>query len=169
MAQLPEQLYDYLMKVEGGYVNNPHDHGGETKWGVTQNTLNAYYPNLTVQAMNLGQWKSIIQNYWKLAGCELILNTGVAVMVFDWFWGSGYNSTKRIQWHFKLIVDGVFGHKTAEIINNLPCANAIGILHDLRMQHFEEIVKSKPDQKIFLKGWLYRLEKVTQFAKSFNV
>ncbi|MFX8535331.1 glycosyl hydrolase 108 family protein, partial [Acinetobacter baumannii] len=31
-----EQYLDELIKREGGYVNNPADRGGATKYGITQ-------------------------------------------------------------------------------------------------------------------------------------
>lgn len=31
-----EQYLDELIKREGGYVNNPADRGGETKYGITE-------------------------------------------------------------------------------------------------------------------------------------
>ena len=30
------EAYDELITLEGGYVHNPHDYGGETMWGITE-------------------------------------------------------------------------------------------------------------------------------------
>ena len=31
-----ERIFDYLLKVEGGYSDDKHDKGGETTWGITK-------------------------------------------------------------------------------------------------------------------------------------
>ena len=47
-----EKIFDYLLKVEGGYSDDKHDKGGETTWGVTKeearkNGYNGPMKNLT--------------------------------------------------------------------------------------------------------------------------
>ena len=37
-----DSAFDLLMINEGGYVNNKHDKGGKTNYGVTQATFNAW-------------------------------------------------------------------------------------------------------------------------------
>ncbi|HLO78113.1 MAG TPA: glycosyl hydrolase 108 family protein, partial [Magnetospirillum sp.] len=41
MADLDSMLNDILAR-EGGFVNNPADHGGATNYGITQATLSAW-------------------------------------------------------------------------------------------------------------------------------
>ena len=36
-----EKMIDLIIEAEGGYVNDPNDRGGATKYGITQATLNA--------------------------------------------------------------------------------------------------------------------------------
>jgi lysozyme family protein len=36
MSQLKSDIINHIIKVEGGYVNDPNDSGGETHWGITQ-------------------------------------------------------------------------------------------------------------------------------------
>ena len=31
-----EKIFDYLLKVEGGYTDNKHDKGGKTKYGIIE-------------------------------------------------------------------------------------------------------------------------------------
>ena len=35
MSQLKIDTISHIIKVEGGYVNDPNDSGGETNWGIT--------------------------------------------------------------------------------------------------------------------------------------
>ena len=37
-----EKIFDYLLKVEGGYSNDKYDAGGETKYGITEEDARKY-------------------------------------------------------------------------------------------------------------------------------
>ena len=39
-----DQCFDRLIGAEGGYVNDPNDAGGETKWGISKRS----YPYLDI-------------------------------------------------------------------------------------------------------------------------
>lgn len=167
MAIIPNTLYDELKKLEGGFVDNPHDHGGATKWGVTQAVYEHYYPQHgSVANITDEQWRFIIGEFWKAAGCLRVTNPAVAAMLFDWYWGSGSAAIRRIQRHFGLPVDGVFGEQTAAALNTKDVSGIVQLLHDLRAQHFADIVEAQPSQKVFANGWASRLLQITNFAKS---
>ena len=44
MSQLKTNIINHIIKIEGGYVNDPADSGGETKYGITKRVarLNGY-------------------------------------------------------------------------------------------------------------------------------
>ena len=52
---IPDNVFDFLMAREGGYVNNPSDPGGETNLGVTHSAYDSYRArhNLTKQSVKL--------------------------------------------------------------------------------------------------------------------
>jgi len=41
MSRLKEELLNHIIAVEGGYVNDKSDSGGETKWGITKKVARA--------------------------------------------------------------------------------------------------------------------------------
>ena len=50
-----------VLKIEGGYVNNPNDRGGETKYGISKRA----YPNVDIKNLTLDKAKQIYYNdYW---------------------------------------------------------------------------------------------------------
>lgn len=56
---------DRVIRLEGGYVNDPSDPGGETKYGISKRS----YPHLDITNLTLAQAKSIYyQDYWTAAG-----------------------------------------------------------------------------------------------------
>ena len=46
-----EEAMTFVLHYEGGYVNNPHDPGGETNYGISKRQ----YPDLDIQAITPSQ------------------------------------------------------------------------------------------------------------------
>ena len=64
-----DQAFETLIGHEGGYVNDPRDPGGETKYGITKRQ----YPGEDIPNMTLVRAKDIYQrDYWWKAGCDLV-------------------------------------------------------------------------------------------------
>lgn len=56
----------FTLKWEGGYVFDPDDPGGETKWGISKKA----YPNLDIKNLSAEQAADIYaKDYWEAAGC----------------------------------------------------------------------------------------------------
>lgn len=54
-----------IMKVEGGYVNHPHDKGGPTKYGITEKTARAYgYQGEIKDLPDTLAYDIYLQRYW---------------------------------------------------------------------------------------------------------
>ena len=60
-----DDLLDKLLGIEGGYVNNQNDSGGETNWGVTIAVAREEGYTGRIQDMTRDQAKSIyLRRYW---------------------------------------------------------------------------------------------------------
>ncbi|MBR1734340.1 MAG: hypothetical protein IJ730_02670, partial [Alphaproteobacteria bacterium] len=44
-----KKAFNYMLKNEGGYVNDPADPGKETKYGISKRS----YPNLNIRQLSL--------------------------------------------------------------------------------------------------------------------
>lgn len=52
---------------EGGYVNDPRDPGGETKYGISKRS----YPQIDIAQLTLDQAQAIyLRDFWMPSGCE---------------------------------------------------------------------------------------------------
>lgn len=87
-SELFKQALKFVLKWEGGYVNNPNDNGGATNKGITQNTYNSW---LKSQGKNTKDVRNITdseveqiyyKNYWLAAGCDK-MNKDFAILSFD--------------------------------------------------------------------------------------
>lgn len=163
------KLAPIILKWEGGYVNHPNDKGGPTNKGVTIATWRKVgYDkdgdgDIDVDDLKLLTNEDVVNrvlkpHYWDKWKADQIKNQSVANLVVDWVWGSGSWGIKFPQRILDVKDDGIVGAKTLAAINEYPDHSELfKKLWLRRKQHFEDIVKADPSQKVFLKGWLNRL------------
>lgn len=158
-----KKLIPIIKRWEGGYVNHPLDKGGCTNSGVTIATFRSYYgKNQTcenLKKMTDAQWEVIFKNsFWNRWQADKINNQAIANLVVDWLWGSGVWGIKYPQRVLGVVDDGIVGKKTLAAINDYPNQKELfEKLWNRRKKHFEDIVRRNPSQKVFLRGWMNRL------------
>lgn len=68
-----------IVGVEGGYVNDPNDPGGETNFGISKRA----YPDEDIRALTLERAKELYRrDYWDRLNCEA-LPWDRALLIFD--------------------------------------------------------------------------------------
>lgn len=61
------RAFDLVIGSEGGYVNDPKDPGGETKWGISKRA----YPHLDIKNLSRDDVKPIYYtDYWQKLGLD---------------------------------------------------------------------------------------------------
>jgi lysozyme family protein len=93
-GEAPVNFYDACDRVlghEGGYVNNPKDPGGETKWGISKRS----YPNLDIKSLTRDEAVIIYRrDFWERIRADA-LSDGVAFQLFDFAFNSGIETAVR--------------------------------------------------------------------------
>jgi lysozyme family protein len=164
--------FDLLMEHEGGFVNNPHDNGGATKYGVTIGTLRDWRrrtnPKAVVTAqmvrdLRLEEARDIAKVlYWDKVGGD-ILPRGIDYALFDWAYHAGPDRPARaLQRILRVTVDGRIGNITARAAAASDKAKVIAMLGVMRLEH----LMGHSDWKVFGKGWKRRVLEVTAEAVS---
>ena len=153
MADASEAIQKTLFN-EGGYVNNPADSGGPTKYGITQKDL----PNVPIETLTEEQATSYyLESYWKPYMND-IQDQSIANKLFDMGVLFGIGSAVRVlQIVLGLEADEVFGPVTLAAVND---AEPISLLKSFQaglVTHAIAIVTSKPTDRIFLTGWIRRI------------
>ena len=156
------KLIPIIKRWEGGYSDNPNDRGGATNSGVTLAVYQSVYgKNKTkndLKKMTNEQWNYIFTKlYWNKWKADDIKNQSIANILVDWVWMSGYGTIKKIQSLFGLTADGIVGNKTISYINSHDQEEVFNKIWNRRKQFYESLVKNNPSQKVFLKGWMNRL------------
>lgn len=88
-----QSAFEMVIGTEGGYVNDPHDPGGETKYGISKRA----YPDLDIENLTLEQAKDIyLRDYWGPAGCGAAMDDALATLLFDCAVNQGVFRAKQI-------------------------------------------------------------------------
>ena len=162
-----KKIAPFILKWEGGFVNDPLDSGGATMKGITIATYTAYRkanglstPTVNdLKNMSENEWIDILKlNYWNKWQADKIESQAIANLLVGWGWGSGPTTAiKEFQKLMNLQADGIVGNITLGVINS---ANEIDLFNKIwlaRKDFFVNIVKNNPSQIKFLAGWLNRL------------
>ena len=144
-----------------GYVNDPHDRGGETKYGVARNAN----PDLNITRLNWEDAKAVYYTrYWLAGKCDRLPGR-LAVLHFDGCINHGIGrANKFLQRSVGAYPDGAIGEKTLAQIDKYDeygiCEN---ICND-RENFYRNIAASNPSQARFLTGWLRRISEMREFT-----
>lgn len=180
-----DNLIPFILKWEGGFVNDPTDRGGATNKGVTIATYEAYckkkgLPRPTVEQLkNIpdAHWREIVKTmYWDRWHADDINSQKVANILVDWVWASGIHGIKKPQALLGVKADGIVGDKTLSAVNFADPEELFTAIYQERVKFINAIVARsvaayekkigrkatekellKYTQKRFENGWLNRL------------
>mgnify|MGYP001593112728 CR=1 FL=1 len=126
-----DRAIEFILKKEGGYVNDPQDPGGETNFGISKKA----YPNLDIKNLTEGQAREIYKkDYWDKAGCEVMAWPDCLIQL-DTAVNMGVGRAKE------------FAGKAVNWQDYLL----------LRIDFYRTLVIKKPSQRVFLLGWINRV------------
>ena len=131
------QLAPFILKWEGGFVNDPADLGGATNMGVT-----------------IGTWKSC--GYDKDGDGDIDVDD-LRLLTRDWVWASGAHGIKIPQRLLGVTVDGIVGPKTLAAVNARNPHELFDMIKIARFDFIEDICRSRPANNKFKRGWMNRI------------
>ena len=145
-----DQSFEKLIGHEGGYVNNPADPGGETKFGVSRRA----YPLENIRAMTLERAKVLyLHDYWGPAGCDAVPDA-IKFDLFDMAVNSGpVAAIKNLQRAVGVAADGMLGPLTLQAVNAMPAPRVLARFNGHRLDLMADL-KSWP---VFGRGWAKRI------------
>jgi len=165
------------LEFEGGYVNDPVDAGGATKYGISLRFLKGLPKewadtNLDggvdvddIKALKKEDAMAIYEEFWwKKYHYRLIDAQEVATKVFDMAVNMGATQAhKLLQRACQKACfgdqpkdDGVLGIVTLGFINNVDPKRLLALLRAQCVWFYEKIIERNPKQAKFKAGWLRR-------------
>ena len=177
-----QQIAQEIVAREGGYVNDPADPGGATKYGVTIHTMRRLGLDLDgdgrvsaadVRRLTRAQAVEIfLRDYYEKPGIAG-LPDALQPAVFDMQVNAGANAVKilqrlltRLGW--PLVDDGVIGPKTRAAAERAEAALAGGLADDYgsaRRDYYYALAAARPASRKYVLsraggkgGWITRAE-----------
>lgn len=147
---LPVYARTWILAAEGGYVNDPRDPGGETKFGISKRS----YPMLDIPNLTEDDAAKIYaRDYWKSAACEEY-RPAIALAVFDSAVNQGVKAAvSLIQAAAGARIDGIPGVRTIEAINAEDDRRLLLRFIKRRWDRYQDTGGAG----VFLRGWTRRL------------
>lgn len=154
-VDLFNRCIEVVIKNEGGYVNHPHDPGGETNMGIAKK----FYPDLDIKNLTKNQAIEIYhRDYWNKMNLLGIYDENLVLHLFDMGVNAGIKTAiKMVQRIVEAQVDGIIGPETIFLINNYS-EDLTDIYKQERKKYYFDIVRRRPDLQVFLAGWLNRID-----------
>lgn len=145
------QMLEFILSREGGYVNNSIDKGGETNKGITHTTYNSYRKSkgLTQQSVkyitNDELQEIYYKNYYLASNADKIENPRLALYVFDTAVNMGVSVAK-------------------ELLNKSN--GNLDTYEKLRLEKYQQYIKYDKSQQMFFNGWKNRIKHLRDFAEN---
>lgn len=148
-----------------GYVNDPLDNGGETKFGVAQSAN----PELNIKSLSWDAAKRVyFRKYWLASSADdvSLIAPKVSLIHFDGAVNHGVGrASKMLQQALGVIPDGDIGPKTLNALRGIDPDIVCSRLATIRRAFYNGIVAANPSQKRFINGWMARINEVESYAK----
>jgi len=145
------------LKSEGGYVKDPYDPGGETKFGISKRA----HPDVDIRSLTKDQAKEIYRKeYYEAPGVHRIAYPDVAFRVFDFGVNAGPTRSITVLQEALNNLGGkvkVTGELNDETLAELYKHGPGDVVKEFRAGA-ERFYKSLPHKR-YLKGWLRRLNR----------
>ena len=165
-----QKVLDDIIEVEGGWVNNPVDHGGPTNLGITLRTLQNHRPaasvddliHLTVDEAQAIYYVDYVKPFTiiehdEIFGfvCQSAVQHGPAraVRLLQTACNALHATTP-------LAVDGNFGPETRRVVSRCVTFSAFRLYCELiraRARYYADILEADKTQLRFAAGWFNRL------------
>ncbi len=161
-----ERALPYILKAEGGLVDNPADPGGRTNKGITQAVYDAWrfthgQPKQLVDAITDQEVADIYRGkYWEFGHCDA-LPWPLCLAHFDACVNTGVGqATRFLQRAADVPDDGTFGPRTA---HSIPEVKLDTLLME-RIKFYDQLVQKRPTLSQFFRGWTHRTLALREIA-----
>lgn len=165
----------FVLGKEGGYVNDPTDRGGETKFGISDKRDGIAdgmtdvdgdgKPDTRIKELTLEQSGQIyFRDYWYPSYCPNWPD-GISLIVFDAAVQHGVKKAiSLLQDAAGVTADGIVGAKTRAAVLSADPEWLLTRYLLRRARYYAEIMKANSSQAKYLNGWFNRLDSVANAA-----
>jgi lysozyme family protein len=152
---------DLVLAHEGGYVHDPDDPGGETKYGISKRS----YPDIDIAGLTEEQAREIYRrDWWEEHGYHRLQDPSLAARVMDLAVNMGPSWAHRLLQHAlcdagcPVDVDGWLGPRTVDAANRHPVPSLVEAhLRLWALRRYADLAEQTARRK-YLLGWVRRVQ-----------
>ena len=154
-------LIDRVLSHEGGYVNDPRDPGGETKWGISKRS----YPQLDIKGLTRDDAKAIYErDFWqRVQGDKLPRQFAFQALDAAVNHGIG-NAVRWMQRAAGVADDGIIGPATLAAVARTEPADLVLAFNAERLEFYAKLQTFDT----FGRGWTRRVAGNLRYAAQDN-
>lgn len=144
-----------ILTYEGGFVDDPYDPGGKTKYGISEKA----YPDVNLDTLTLEDAASIYwRDYWNAARCQ-DLPPLLRYLHFDTAVNMGVRrAVKFLQQAARVKDDGIFGPVTMKAVETTPPYTIFRRYCALRLKRYADLKTFSR----FGRGWVRRVADIIE-------
>lgn len=148
-----DTAFQFVLKFEGGYVNDPNDPGGETKFGISKRA----YPSVDIKNLTHSEAKAIYRrDYWDKLRLDQMPDK-IRLALFDTAVNSGVTAAiKCLQAALIVEQDGIIGPITRQKLFDACLSNPDQLVADMMWHRFRRVASLDTFQR-FGSGWVRRM------------
>lgn len=154
-----ERLIGMILQHEGGYVYDPVDPGGETKYGISKRS----YPHVDIKNLTIEQAKDIYyRDWWLRLRCNEIQDDRIAQKLLDTCINVGAMTGVRILQRAlcdvgqPVSIDGLIGPQTIGAANRADSVQLLAAMRYHQTMHYKRLIERNPKLAKFERGWMAR-------------
>ena len=145
-----KEIIEKVLEHEGGYVNDPKDLGGETKYGITKR----FYPDVDIKNLTIEQATEIYKkDYWDKNKVES-LPQNLWHIYFDMCVNMGKRTAGKVLQRAannkgrNIEVDGGLGPMTIGALKGVE----LDRVRAFRVKYYVDLITARPEQEKFYLG-----------------
>lgn len=154
-----ERLIGMILQHEGGYVYDPVDPGGETKYGISKRS----YPHVDIKNLTIEQAKDIYyRDWWLRLRCNEIQDDRIAQKLLDTCINVGAMTGVRILQRAlcdvgqPVSIDGLIGPQTIGAAHRADSVQLLAAMRYHQTMHYKRLIERNPKLAKFERGWMAR-------------
>lgn len=154
-----DEAFGRLIGHEGGYVNDPADPGGETKYGISKRS----YPQVDIKNLSLQDAKNIYyRDFWQPLGDA---HPAIKFQAFDFAVNSGIQTAiRKLQAAIDAADDGHWGPRSEAALEALELNDVLMRFAAQRLRYMTKL-KNWPQHGA---GWANRIAAQLYYAAEDN-
>ena len=155
------EIFDRIIGVEAGYVNNPQDPGGETKWGISKRS----YPNIDIATLTRGGAMDIYyRDFWLVIEADK-MSKALAFQCMDFAVNSSIQTAIRYLQRAIGVADD--GHVGPVTLSKLSATDTNDVILNFNAERLDYMTKLSnwPNAG---KGWARRIAQNLRYGSQDN-